>query len=217
MARRRGIDARCDDGGGLLDERASLEGDPGERSDVSSAQRFTRGDGAGQHHRALSMLGNFVLMGVGRLSARGMRGSGVVCRRGFLDHRFARGAADRGDNGTKRGPRRRGGRWGGSWGKMRGRGGGDKFPPGSGSAAGPIWTRLITQLKSADIEVRHESKMEGIARFARIHDPEGNAIELREPVSLEATIETSLGNWTGPTRGGALQEYFGALREMRSK
>ncbi len=41
---------------------------------------------------------------------------------------------------------------------------------------------MIAQLKSADIEVSHESEMEGIGRFARIHDPEGNAIELWEPV-----------------------------------
>ena len=42
---------------------------------------------------------------------------------------------------------------------------------------------IITQLKSADIEVSHEIEMEGIGRFARIHDPEGNAIELWEPAS----------------------------------
>ena len=41
---------------------------------------------------------------------------------------------------------------------------------------------MIAQLKSADIEVSQESEMEGIGRFARIHDPEGNAIELWEPV-----------------------------------
>ena len=41
---------------------------------------------------------------------------------------------------------------------------------------------MIAQLKSADIEVSHESAMEGIGRFARIHDPEGNAIELWESV-----------------------------------
>ena len=44
-------------------------------------------------------------------------------------------------------------------------------------------TAMIAQLKSADIEVSHESEMEGIGRFARIHDPEGNAIELWEPAS----------------------------------
>ena len=42
---------------------------------------------------------------------------------------------------------------------------------------------MIVQLKSADIEVSHETEMEGIGRFARIHDPEGNAIELWEPAS----------------------------------
>ena len=42
---------------------------------------------------------------------------------------------------------------------------------------------MITQLRSADIEVSHESEMAGIGRFARIHDPEGNPIELWEPAS----------------------------------
>ena len=42
---------------------------------------------------------------------------------------------------------------------------------------------MIAQLKSAGIEVSHESTMEGIGRFARIHDPEGNPIELWEPAS----------------------------------
>ena len=42
---------------------------------------------------------------------------------------------------------------------------------------------MIAQLKSADIEVSHESEMESIGRFARIHDPEGNTIELWEPAS----------------------------------
>ena len=40
---------------------------------------------------------------------------------------------------------------------------------------------MITQLKSAGIEVSHETEMAGIGRFARIHDPEGNVIELWEP------------------------------------
>ena len=102
---------------GLLDERAGLEGDTEERSDVSPAQGFTRGDGAGQHHRALSTLGIFVLMGVGGFSARVLQGSIVVCHHGFgrpLDHRFARRAADRGDVG----PGRRGGRRGNAWNQM---------------------------------------------------------------------------------------------------
>ena len=42
---------------------------------------------------------------------------------------------------------------------------------------------MIAQLASAGIEVSDESEMEGIGRFARIHDPEGNAIELWEPMS----------------------------------
>ena len=42
---------------------------------------------------------------------------------------------------------------------------------------------MITQLKSADIEVSHKTEMESIGRFARIHDPEGNPIELWEPAS----------------------------------
>ena len=127
MARRWRIDARCDDGGGLLDERAGLEGDPGERSDVSRAQGFTRGDGAGQHHRALSTLRIFVLMGVGGVSARGVRGFVVVCRRGFgwlLQDRspVAQRIAATWDHERARKARRAMGRFMG-----------DKFPPGSGS------------------------------------------------------------------------------------
>ena len=106
MARWRRIDAPRDDGVRLLDERASLEGDTGERSDVSRAQGFTRGDGAGQHHRALSTLGIFVPMGVGGFPRRGLRCSVVVCHRGFvwpLDHRSARRAPNRGDMGPREG------------------------------------------------------------------------------------------------------------------
>ncbi len=40
---------------------------------------------------------------------------------------------------------------------------------------------MVAQLKAADIQVSHESRMDGIGRFARIHDPEGNPIELWEP------------------------------------
>lgn len=42
---------------------------------------------------------------------------------------------------------------------------------------------LISQLRSADIEVetREEEWDSEIGRFARIHDPEGNPIELWEP------------------------------------
>lgn len=42
---------------------------------------------------------------------------------------------------------------------------------------------MIGQLESAGIDVSHESEMAGIGRFARIHDPEGNPIELWEPES----------------------------------
>ena len=40
---------------------------------------------------------------------------------------------------------------------------------------------MLAQLREADIEVSHEEAMEGVGRFARIHDPEGNPIELWEP------------------------------------
>ena len=40
---------------------------------------------------------------------------------------------------------------------------------------------MVAQLKAAGIAVSHETEMEGVGRFARIHDPEGNAIELWEP------------------------------------
>ena len=42
---------------------------------------------------------------------------------------------------------------------------------------------MITRLRSAGIEVSHESEMEGISRLARIHEPKENAIELSEPAS----------------------------------
>lgn len=40
---------------------------------------------------------------------------------------------------------------------------------------------LLDSLRAADIEVTREETMEGVGRFARIHDPEGNPIELWEP------------------------------------
>ena len=40
---------------------------------------------------------------------------------------------------------------------------------------------MLAQLRAADIAVSHEMAMEGIGRFARIHDPEGNPVELWEP------------------------------------
>jgi predicted enzyme related to lactoylglutathione lyase len=42
---------------------------------------------------------------------------------------------------------------------------------------------LVSSLREADIEVAREETMDGVGRFARIHDPEGNAIELWEPSS----------------------------------
>ena len=42
---------------------------------------------------------------------------------------------------------------------------------------------MVKQLESAGIDVSQASEMAGIGRFARIHDPEGNAIELWEPAS----------------------------------
>ncbi|MEM8877444.1 MAG: VOC family protein [Pseudomonadota bacterium] len=42
---------------------------------------------------------------------------------------------------------------------------------------------MLAQLRSANIEVEREETMEGVGRFARIHDPEGNPIELWEPAA----------------------------------
>lgn len=40
---------------------------------------------------------------------------------------------------------------------------------------------MIAQLADAGIEAGRQEEMEGVGRFARIHDPEGNAVELWEP------------------------------------
>lgn len=40
---------------------------------------------------------------------------------------------------------------------------------------------MLAQLRAADIAVSHEMEMDGVGRFARIHDPEGNPLELWEP------------------------------------
>jgi len=40
---------------------------------------------------------------------------------------------------------------------------------------------LLEQLRAAGIEVTQEQAHEGVGRFARIHDREGNPIELWEP------------------------------------
>jgi predicted enzyme related to lactoylglutathione lyase len=40
---------------------------------------------------------------------------------------------------------------------------------------------LLATLRAAGIEIASEQAMEGVGRFARIHDPEGNPVELWEP------------------------------------
>lgn len=42
---------------------------------------------------------------------------------------------------------------------------------------------LLAKLRAAGIDVSREEEMEGIGRFARVHDPEGNPIELWEPTA----------------------------------
>ena len=42
---------------------------------------------------------------------------------------------------------------------------------------------LLEKLRGAGIEIGREESMDGVGRFARIHDPEGNAIELWEPAA----------------------------------
>jgi predicted enzyme related to lactoylglutathione lyase len=42
---------------------------------------------------------------------------------------------------------------------------------------------MLAQLRAAGVVVTREEAMDGIGRFARIHDPEGNPMELWEPVS----------------------------------
>ena len=41
---------------------------------------------------------------------------------------------------------------------------------------------LLAKLRAGGIEVEREEAMDGVGRFARIHDPERNPIELWEPV-----------------------------------
>jgi catechol 2,3-dioxygenase-like lactoylglutathione lyase family enzyme len=40
---------------------------------------------------------------------------------------------------------------------------------------------LLAALRAAGIEIDREETMDGVGRFARIHDPEANPIELWEP------------------------------------
>jgi predicted enzyme related to lactoylglutathione lyase len=41
---------------------------------------------------------------------------------------------------------------------------------------------LLATLRAAGIEIVREEAMDGVGRFARVHDPEDNPIELWEPV-----------------------------------
>jgi glyoxylase I family protein len=43
---------------------------------------------------------------------------------------------------------------------------------------------MVAQLRNSGIEVKVDPENSPIGRFARLHDPEGNPIELREPVNL---------------------------------
>ena len=42
---------------------------------------------------------------------------------------------------------------------------------------------LLARLRDAGVEIVREESMDGVGRFARIHDPEQNPIELWEPVA----------------------------------
>ena len=41
--------------------------------------------------------------------------------------------------------------------------------------------KMVAQLRTAGIEVNDPQSFQGIGRFARLHDPEGNPIELWQP------------------------------------
>jgi len=42
---------------------------------------------------------------------------------------------------------------------------------------------LLEKLRGAGVPIAKEEAMDGVGRFARIHDPEGNPIELWEPAA----------------------------------
>ena len=42
-------------------------------------------------------------------------------------------------------------------------------------------TAMLLQLRAAGIAVSHEKDMDRLGRFARMHDPEGNPVELWQP------------------------------------
>ena len=43
---------------------------------------------------------------------------------------------------------------------------------------------LLARLEKAGIQISHREQMEGVGRFARVHDPEGNPLELWEPAEM---------------------------------
>ena len=45
---------------------------------------------------------------------------------------------------------------------------------------------LLASLREAGVEIAREESMDGVGRFARIHDPEDNPIELWEPSPPES-------------------------------
>jgi glyoxylase I family protein len=49
---------------------------------------------------------------------------------------------------------------------------------------------MLAQLRDAGIAIDSELESEGVGRFARIHDPEGNPVELWEPASFPAGDES---------------------------
>ena len=42
---------------------------------------------------------------------------------------------------------------------------------------------LLASLRASGVEISREESMDGVGRFARVHDPEGNPIELWEPAA----------------------------------
>jgi predicted enzyme related to lactoylglutathione lyase len=42
---------------------------------------------------------------------------------------------------------------------------------------------MLAGLRSVGVEITAEQEMDGVGRFARVHDPEGNPIELWEPAA----------------------------------
>ena len=44
---------------------------------------------------------------------------------------------------------------------------------------------LLAEFRVAGIEITREETMDGVGRFARVHDPEGNPIELWKPVQSD--------------------------------